>query len=145
MNPSDIRLELLRQHDEIREAIAETRDAADGGTSSLSDLRDKTLRLAERLRRHNRQEEELLQGLLRTVDAWGPLRVQIMNEQHAAEHQQILGALLSAAIALEVAPFLAIVLPAIDRVLEHMAYEENFILSEDILRDDPVVIDQCGG
>jgi len=125
-------------------AIAETRSAA---TRSLDagDVRACALRLADRIRRHNLDEEHLLQDLLRTVDAWGPMRVDIMNEQHVAEHEQLWSALSAASGALEASALRDSVLGAIDRVLLHMAREETVYLREDVLRDDAVVIDQCSG
>ncbi len=145
MSPSEIRLELLRQHEEIRLIIAEVRKAvARTGPSALNDVRACTLHLADLVRRHNRQEEEMLQGL-RTIDAWGSVRADFMSEQHAAEHQDLWGSLLDASLALEVPSFQEVVLPAIDRLLQHMDREEKVGLSENVLRDDSVVIDQCSG
>jgi hypothetical protein len=144
VTPGQIRLHLIRQHGEIRagiEALAHARRSSAG----LNELRACTLRLVDMVRTHNRQEEDLLHDLLREVDAWGPLHVATMNEQHAAEHDHLLGALLDSCTALETAALEAIVLPAIDRVLDHMAREEKSFLNELVLRDDVVVIDQSGG
>ena len=145
MTPSQIRIELLRQHEEIREAITATRSAATRSPVDLHGLRTSALRLADRLRRHNLDEEELLQAVLSTADAWGPMRIEIMNEQHVAEHEQLWSALLEVGSTSEVDALRQIVLGAIDRVLGHMAREETVYLSEDVLRDDAVVIDQCSG
>jgi hypothetical protein len=144
MTPSEIRLELIRQHEEIRSAISETRSAATRSPDA-GDVRARALRLAERLRRHNLDEEHMLQDLLRTVDAWGPMRVDIMNEQHVAEHEQLWSALSEASGAPDASALCDAVLAAIDRVLFHIAREEAVYLSEDVLRDDAVVIDQCSG
>src|SRR4029077_18845636 len=86
MTASEIRTELLGQHQEIRLMIETTREAArrtQSDTSARSDLSACTVRLAHCIRTHNRREEEVLRELLRTIDAWGPERVQIMEEQHA--------------------------------------------------------------
>ena len=89
MSPSEIRQELLRQHAEIRLSAVEVKDAAAArGYLALNELRVCTLRLADKVGRHNRQEGELLQGL-RTVDAWDSVRADFMSEQHAAEHQHL--------------------------------------------------------
>jgi hypothetical protein len=116
----------------------------DNASVSRSDLSAALVRLAHGLRAHNRYEEEILGGLLVKVDAWGPARVELMNEHHAGEHRQLLAALFDAGSALETSgpENLSICL---DRVLEHMAYEEKAILGDDVLRDDSVVADQVGG
>lgn len=145
MSPSEIRLELLRQHEEIRLAVAEVQEAAaDSGYFALNGLRASALRLADKVGRHNRQEEELLTGL-QTVDAWDSVRADFMSEQHASEHEHLWGALLDAGLATDVTSFREIVLPAAALLLEHMRREEEACLSEEVLRDDVVVIDQSTG
>jgi hypothetical protein len=145
VSPSEIRLELLRQHAEIRLLAVEVKDAAAAsGYFALNTLRVRTLRLVDKVGRHNREEEELLQGL-RTVDAWDSVRADFMSEQHAAEHQHLWGSLLDASLASDVTSFREVVLPAIALLLEHMEREEKVYLSEDVLRDDAVVIDQSTG
>jgi uncharacterized damage-inducible protein DinB len=144
MVPSQIRLRLLQQHDEIR-AEMEALARAHSSSADLHELRNRTLHLAKTIRSHNRHEEVLLHVLLHEIDAWGPLHVGTMHEHHTAEHEQLLGALLDAATAIEAAAFEEIVFPAIDRVLDHMAREEKSFLNELILRDDVVVIDQSSG
>jgi hypothetical protein len=136
---------LLRQHAEIRVIAVEVKDAAAAnGYFALNTLRVRTLRLVDKVGRHNREEEELLHGL-RAVDAWDSVRADFMNEQHAAEHQHLWGALLDASLAPDVSSFREIFLPAIASLFEHMEREEKVCLSEDVLRDDAVVIDQSTG
>ena len=96
-------------------------------------------RLASALRAHNLCEERLLKGVLVTADAWGPARAEIMDERHAAEHGELHAALVVTTFNPERVGQL------LDRLLEHMAYEEQTFLSEDVLRDDTIVIDAFGG
>jgi hypothetical protein len=144
MVPSQIRLSLLQQHEEIR-AEMEALARAHSSSADLHELRNRTLHLANTIRNHNRNEEDLLHALLHEVDAWGPLHVGTMNELHAAEHDQLFGALLDAAATVEAGAFEEIVFPAIDQVLDHMAREEKSFLNELVLRDDVVVVDQSSG
>jgi hypothetical protein len=143
MNATQIRTELLAQHMQLRELIAEARTAIgrvpmgqpeddDGPAACLS-------RLASALHAHNRCEESLLKGVLVTVDAWGPVRAQVMNERHAAEHAELHGALLDTTLDPEHVGRL------FDRLLEHMGSEERAFLGEEVLRDDAIVIDAFGG
>ena len=147
MTPSEIRFELLREHQELRLNITQTRDAAARALtypSAFKELRDRTLLLCDRLRSHNSHEEELLQDLLPTVDAWGAVRAKSMKAHHV-EHEQLSAALAGASDVLELAAYEEIVLSAMDRILDHMAHEEKMYLGENVLRDDNIVVDQSSG
>jgi hypothetical protein len=147
VTPSEIRLELLQEHQELRMTIAETRNAAARALtypSAFKELRACALLLCDRLRTHNRHEEELLQDLLPTVDAWGSVYAESTKEHHS-EHEQLSEALAGASDVLEIGVFQETVLSTIDRVLDHMAHEEKAYLRENVLRDDVIVIDQSGG
>jgi hypothetical protein len=148
MTPSQVRTELLRQHEEIRLMIETTREAARRAWTSAwsrSDLSACTLRLAHFVRAHNLHEEELLRGLLRTVDAWGPVRVEIMDAHHAHEHRHLVAALIEASAALDSIRVDDALIGRLDQLLEHMAQEEKLLLTEEVLRDDCVAIDQVDG
>jgi len=143
MDASQIRIQLLSQHAELRALIRQARAAlglapkceSEGGDS----LEGGVGRLASALQAHNACEEQLLKGLLATVDAWGPARAEIMNERHAAEHKELHDELLGASFDPERVARL------LDRLLEHMAYEEQAFLNEDVLREDSIVINAFGG
>ena len=118
-----IRTQLLTQHAELRALIAEARVAIervpmgqpeddDGPAACMS-------RLASALRTHNRCEERLLKGFPEAGDAAGPARAEIMDERHAAEHGELYDALVNPSLNPER------VGQALDRLLEHMAYEEQ--------------------
>lgn len=153
MKASEIRAELLGQHGEIRQRIAEIRQAL--ARRPLTDAaRDegegRIAQLIGLLRRHNAREEELLRDVLPTVDAWGPARAEIMLEEHAKEHDALYAALADAGAlprasgpAVEAAH--AKLAELMDRVLSHIAHEEKIILSEEVLRDDGIVRDYFGG
>jgi hypothetical protein len=143
MNAIQIRTQLLTQHAELRALVGEARIAVgrvpmgrpeddDGPAACMS-------RLASALRAHNLCEERLLTGVLVTADGWGPARAEIMNQRHAAEHGELHAALVVTTFDPEMVGQL------LDRLLEHMAHEEQAFLGEDVLRDDTIVIDACGG
>ncbi len=144
MDTSQIRIQLLGQHADLRALIEQTRVTAtrprqgwppDAG----DDLAARVVRLARALKAHNACEEELLKGLLATVDAWGPARAEIMHERHHAEHEDLHSELLDASFDPGRVGHL------LDRLLEHMAYEEQAFLNEDVLREDSIVINAFGG
>ncbi len=141
MTPSAIRTELLAQHGRIRTLIDDVRRIAerlDGADAANSQLHAAIAVLADALRRHNQREEELLGRIIPSVDAWGPVRAEIMDEEHVAEHREM-----HAALMMEVRP--TELPPLLDRMIEHMAHEEETLLRDDLLRDDLVVMDYFGG
>jgi hypothetical protein len=148
MNPSEVRGELLEQHAKLRGMIGEVRRAvrcAHESEAMRRELGACIAGLSLALRMHNHREEELLRGILVTVDAWGPVRAEIMSEQHVAEHVELCGVLLDANVTSHRAVRDGVLDAGLDRVLEHMAREEIAFLGEDVLRDDSVVVQQFSG
>ncbi len=140
MKPSQIRTELLEEHGRLRslvDGVRRTDAAASGDPARREELRAAVVQLADELRRHNLREEELLRGIIPSVDAWGKVRKEILDEEHVSEHRELYGALLGVQRG-----SLAAVL---DRVLAHMEREERTVFAEDVLRDDVVVVDHFGG
>jgi hypothetical protein len=142
MNTTQIRTELLAQHQRLRAMIEDARGAIerdpmgqpeddDGPAACLS-------RLASALQDHNLCEERLLKTFLLTVDAWGPVRAEVMGERHVAEHEELHAALAMPTFKPEPVRRL------LTRLVEHMVREEQAFLGEDVLRDD-VVVDAFGG
>jgi hypothetical protein len=143
MTPTQIRAELLGQHAEIRVLIAEIRQSAElarRGEPREKELRDGVARLAAFIVAHNAREEELLAPVLPTVDAWGPVRADIMDEGHLSEHRALSQAL--AAIPHTPREFAGAGVEVLcERILEHMASEEEVLLAEELLRVDTVTVD----
>jgi len=147
MTPSQIRVDLLEQHAALREMIRETRQAAERaqqGDLQLEDLRILAIRLVGGLRAHNRQEEELLRGIIFTIDAWGPQRAAILSDEHVKEHDELEGLLVLASAGSDAAAVDCLV-AGLDRILAHMAREEQTVLGSELLRDDGISIDYFGG
>lgn len=145
---SKIRTELLEQHGEIRARIDEVKAAAEKlgqGEAARDLLRTALARLAEAVRKHNQNEEELLRDVIPHVDAWGPARAEVMVEEHGKEHQELYAALVEAGATPDGQAAITIVSKLLDRMREHMAIEEKVILSEDVLRDDLVPREYFGG
>jgi hypothetical protein len=147
MTASQIRAELLKDHAGLRTLIEEVRLAvtrAVARASTQHDLRERLQRLATALGAHTQPEEGMLREIVKHVDAWGPVRAEIMDESHLKQHADLVAALLAASTANEaVASASAAVM--LDHLETHMAREEEVILAEDVLRDDDVAIDYFGG
>lgn len=149
MNIDEIRIELLGQHatlrrmiEEIQGIIRRSKDAL--GSELDSELRARVHEVAEALREHNVREDELLREILPTIDAWGSVRKEMMDEQHA-EHGQFTAALAAAETWIDPVRSRETVLATLARVVEHMDREEKAFLNETLLRDDAVVADQFSG
>jgi hypothetical protein len=143
VDANQIRTQLLTQHAELRALIEEVRAAkgrARGGEPRGGDVLIALVdRLASALQAHNLCEERLLKGILVTVDAWGPARVEIMDERHSAEHKEIHAELLEASFEPERIDHL------LDQLILHMAHEERAFLNDEVLREDSILIDAFGG
>jgi hypothetical protein len=147
MKPSEIRHELLQQHAEIRTLTQVAQTIAEGvrtGSPYRGDLQQCVARVAEAVRAHSTREEELLRSLVATADAWGTVRVSIMDREHVQAHER-LDAALRGIPALP--PDLAAVgvIALLRLIREHMDREEAAFLNESVLRDDTVAIGQVDG
>lgn len=149
MTLTEIRQELMQQHAGLRELAAATRAAAEqarGGSPAARDLlRTNVAMLDEALHAHNQREEELLGSIIRTIDAWGEVRASLMDEHHEAEHERILGVLKRAADAPDATSAAESVSAVLAELADHMAHEEQEILSPNVLRDDIYTVDYGGG
>jgi iron-sulfur cluster repair protein YtfE (RIC family) len=147
MTASQIRAELLKDHAGLRTLIEEVRLAvvrAGARASTHHDLRERLERLATALGAHNQREEAMLREIVKHVDAWGPVRAEIMDESHLKQHTDLVAALLAASTA-NAALASASAAMMLEHLETHMAREEEVLLAEDVLRDDDVVIDYFGG
>jgi ribosomal 50S subunit-associated protein YjgA (DUF615 family) len=134
MKPSEARTQLLRQHDWLREIMAAVVALGERllqGEAITDDLLHALTELREALAEHNRDEQAMLENELRDADAWGPVRVARMLEEHRAEHEAMRELL--AGTESEVAHRLA---DFSEQFEAHMAAEERTFLSSAVLRDD---------
>ena len=148
MNQNAIRDELLEQHATLRGMIEDVRRSAchpHESDAMRSDLHDHMRRLAVAFHVHNLHEEDVLKGLLTTVDAWGPVRQEIMSEEHVAEHVELYAALTDMSMTSRSAIVDRPLVAGLNRILAHMAREEIAYLCEDVLRDDGVIVNQFSG
>ena len=87
---------LLLQHKQLRERIVEVGEAAanvlacsEGELAGrASELTQAVMAFAEDMNLHLAAEEELLGPVLERLDAWGPVRLELLRSEHA--HQRTL-------------------------------------------------------
>lgn len=148
MTPSEIREELLAQHASIRGQIEAARLIVERwarGEAPRALVHNALAALADTLRRHNLREESVLRELVRSVDAWGEARVEIMEEGHVREHNVLFDAVLTIADVQDPHDAVREMERLRTHLLEHMAREEETFLNVSVLRDDCVAIDAYVG
>jgi iron-sulfur cluster repair protein YtfE (RIC family) len=94
--------------------------------------------------RHLQHEETVLRPILIDVDAWGPARVAAMDEEHAAQ-RTALAQLSRLALEEDLDSTVQHVEEFARRLRADMDGEERHSLSEEVLRDDIIVIDTFMG
>jgi hypothetical protein len=148
MNPSEIYCELLSQHEDLRARVDASRRAAERwgrGEVSRSQVRDELARLADALRSHNLREERALRELMRSLDAWGPVREYIMDDEHVSEHREMLDTLVRVSQTPDPGEGGRELEKFCTKLLAHMTWEEKAFLNASVLRDDIVSIDAQDG
>jgi hypothetical protein len=144
MKPSEIRAELMAEHARLRTKIAEVRRVAElWQEGKEGDLRTPLVALTDAIHMHNAREEDLMANLLPSVDAWGPARAEVMREEHGLEHGALFTSLVVARDASATSP--SYVLDLLERLLSHMAREEEAFLGVDVLSDEEHEPDHFGG
>jgi len=136
MKPTDARELLLAQHAHLRILVGLVERLSARllcGEPVAERFREAMHDLRRTFAQHNAAEAELLEPMLRPADAWGPLRVARMTEEHAAEHA-VMARLLEGED-LEVARHIP---DFAEELLAHMDAEERTVLSPAVLRDGVV-------
>lgn len=139
MIPSEARERLLWQHERLRELLTGVQLLAARmarGEPVALDLQVGLEALRRAFAEHNRDERAILEPILRQDPNYGPLRVDRMLEEHAAEHAAFEATLIGPDY--EVAARLADLVEDVDA---HMMAEERTFLSPGVLRDDVVSLE----
>ena len=148
MTPSQIRDELLSQHEGLRGRLEVTRAVVGRwakGEVPQAHVRSELAGLSDALRTHNLIEERTLRELIRGVDAWGPVRVEIMDDAHIGEHRDLFDALHAMSLAEDPREAVQELEKFREHLLQHMEKEEAGFLNASVLRDDVVAIDAQDG
>ncbi len=131
----------------MTERCLHQRDSARAGDAD--DARDELKRLltglTDAVRAHNAYEEKLMAGVFPWLDAWGPIRHEVMNEEHILEHEKLVNALVETNGHSDAEQTARVVLDLFDQMARHMEREEKVFLSADVLADDELPPDAFGG
>jgi iron-sulfur cluster repair protein YtfE (RIC family) len=150
MKPSEVRTLVLSGHTLLRQLLDDIDRLAsmelDVPGTGAQNLRARAGELASTLSAHLELEEEILQPILKTIDAWGPVRVERMNADHANQRERIFDIRRQSADPNFANANLARRLrQLVVDLREDMEWEEREMLHPDLLRDDIVSLKQFGG
>ncbi len=148
VNPSDIRIELLRQHEDLRARMRVLRAVTErclAGEGAHAELRRLLTGLTDAVRAHNAREEQLMSTVLPALDGWGPVRQEVMSEQHIEEHEKLVNALVDTYAESDPKAVARVVVGLFDEMTLHMEREESVFLGENVLNDDEKPPDAFGG
>lgn len=137
--PSKALHELQAQHDALREMMDRCDDlvaAFEAGRDTTVELTREVARLRVAFDAHNRFEEQLLRPVLLDGDAFGPVRVERMLEEHVGEHRAMRDQLAAGTVG-ELQTVIAL-------LRAHLAAEERYFLSSRVLRDDVINVESTG-
>ena len=144
LSASQVRSLILDEHTSLRDVLEEIEEALGEMTrrvpGALGRLRGSLRTFRDAFLRHLSHEETVLRPLLREVDAWGPARVETMDEEHRTQ-RAALDELSCLALDHDVDRTVQHVEEFIRRLRADMEQEEHRALSEEVLRDDIIIID----
>jgi hemerythrin-like domain-containing protein len=135
---------LTAQHRQIRDTIAIVRRSALGlaaGRQSPLELRDLIAGLRLMMEVHLSTEETLLEPVLERLDAWGPVRLEVLRVDHV--HQRALLADLSSKQTSEqpAERYAWRTLTMLEEILTDLDAEDRDLLDAKVLRDDCIQLD----
>jgi hemerythrin-like domain-containing protein len=148
LSASQVRTLILDEHAVIRDVLEEIDQTLGEMTrrvpGSVGRLRATLRTLCDTFLRHLSHEEMVLRPLLAEVDAWGPARVEAMDEEHQAQRIAI-SSLTRLTLEQDLDATVQRVEEFVRRLRADMDGEECQGLSPDVLRDDIMVIDTFMG
>ena len=148
LSASQVRSLILDEHTILRNVLEEIEESLGELTrrvpGSVRRLRTSLRTFQDAFLRHLSHEETVLRPLLKDVDAWGPARVEAMDEEHRSQ-RVALAEVSHLALDQDVDGTIQHIEEFVRRLRADMDGEEQHALSEEVLRDDIIVIDTFGG
>ena len=140
---SELRYTLLEQHGQLRMTIETARTIARKALAqrgSAGEMQAAVVALQRQLLAHLADEEKLLGPILPQLDAWGPVRLDLLRAEHA--HQRaVLAVLTEPEARLAVTLVAGRTLAICEDLLADMDFEERELLNDKVLRDDFILLD----
>ncbi len=135
----DVRTRVLVEHARLRAVITDVdrlaAAVAAGESHRLEDLRERAARLYRMLELHIDHEDEVVAPILARIDAWGPIRFEQMQHDHAGQRILLKQALLE--LGMEGRPLGQAIQSLCWEILHDMRREEHDLLHPDLWREQP--------
>ncbi|MGZ6164342.1 MAG: hemerythrin domain-containing protein [Myxococcaceae bacterium] len=148
LSASQVRSLILDEHTVLRDVLEEIDETLGEMTrrvpGAIGRLRGTLRTFQDAFLRHLNHEETVLRPLLVDVDAWGPARVEAMDEEHRAQRAAI-AELSRLALDADLDATVQRIEDFVRRLRADMDGEEHHALSPEVLRDDIIVIDTFMG
>lgn len=138
VTPGHALVELKAQHDALRgmmDRCEELADELDAGRGSPTQLTGEVARLRLAFDAHNTFEERLLRPVLTEVDPFAGPRLERLVEDHVGEHREMRARLGSDQT--------SVLRDVIETLRAHLEAEERYLLSERVLRDNVVSLEDA--
>ncbi len=143
---ADVRSRVLAEHARLRLLIADVDRLASavgaGENHHLEDLRDRAGRLYRMLTEHIDHEDAVVAPIIASIDAWGPVRLEQMQHEHAGQRIALKQAVND--LDLDGRPLGQAIQSMCWEILHDMKREEHDLLHPDLWRDSPVVVEISG-
>jgi len=148
LSASQVRSLILDEHAVLRDVLEEIETAL-GELSrrvpgAIGRLRVSLRTFQGAFLRHLSHEEIVLRPILADIDAWGPARVESMNEEHA-DQRAALAELCRLPLDQDLDGTVRSIDSFVRKLRAEMDWEEQNALSPNVLRDDILVIDTFMG
>jgi hemerythrin-like domain-containing protein len=145
--PSQVRHAILDDHRWLRELLADVEEVArrvGEGDHALADrLRQRARAMRERFLGHLALEERYLVPALRETDAFGDERARLLLREHTDQRHRFEALLADLGNARHgIQDVARRVRRLVSDLRMDMEHEEKTLLDENLLRDDPVVVDE---
>jgi iron-sulfur cluster repair protein YtfE (RIC family) len=135
----EIRTRVLVEHARLRSVIADVDRlacaVAAGETHRLESLRERAERLYRMLEQHIDHEDAIVAPVIARIDAWGPVRLEQMQHDHAGQRMLLKQALFD--LGVEGRPLGQAVQSMCWEILHDMRREEHDLLHPDLWREEP--------
>lgn len=149
--PNDTRSDALGGHEALRRHCREVlrlgrragEDAGDHTARRL--LAEEIGALVAAIRANLGQEFDVLRPLIAAADAWGPARVQQLDDSHAHREDAAAAAERATTSAADTDQLVATARRLVQELMRALQWTARDVLGEELLRDDVIVIDQESG
>jgi iron-sulfur cluster repair protein YtfE (RIC family) len=148
LDATQVRRIILDEHsvlrNELEDIVTLLVDAAVQRSDAAERLHHRMKTFYDAFLKHIAHEDSLLRPVLVDIDAWGPARVEKLDDEHRQQRATI-AALAALDPGQDLDSYLGRVKVFVREVEKDMADEERECLSAEILRDDIIVIDTFTG